>query len=207
MTSWWDRHVTPRLIGCACSRPPIMAERARLVPQARGRVLELGFGGGLNFRFYDPAKVETVFGVDPSAELRERAGRAPRPAELKLDLRDGVGEALPFEDGAFDTVVCTFTLCSVADPAVTLAEARRVLKAGGGFLFCEHGLSPDRGVAAWQRRIEPVWTRLAGGCRLTRTPAATIEACGLTPAAVERAYLRGVPKIAGWCERGVAVAR
>lgn len=183
-----------------------MAERARIVPQARGRVLELGFGGGLNLRFYDPAEVEAVFGVDPSAELRERAARAPRPAGLKLDLRDGVGEALPFDAAAFDTVVCTFTLCSVADPAAVLAEARRVLKPGGRFLFCEHGLSPDRGVAAWQRRIDPLWSRLAGGCRLTRTPAATVEACGFAPAAVDRFYLRGVPKIAGWIERGTVRA-
>lgn len=182
-----------------------MRQRAKVVPRAEGEVLELGMGGGLNLRFYDPSKVQTVHGVDPSAELRARALRAERPQGLKVDLRDGVGEALPFDDETFDTVVCTFTLCSVTDPPKVLAEAKRVLKPGGRFLFCEHGLAPDPGIAAWQRRIEPVWKRLAGGCRLTRPPAATVRASGLNLDEVECMYLPGTPKFAGWNEWGAAV--
>lgn len=194
----------PRLIGCACSARPIMKQRAKVVPLAEGRVLELGIGGGLNLPFYDPAKVSGVFGVDPSEALRARALAAPRPEGLSVSVLDGVGEALPFEDAGFDSVVCTFTLCSVCTPATVLAEARRVLKPGGRMLFCEHGGAPDEGVACWQRRLEPVWKRLAGGCHLTRPIASAIAEAGFSLERVEHMYLPKTPRPVGWNEWGVA---
>jgi SAM-dependent methyltransferase len=157
MTSFYNRHIMPRLIGCACASPDIMGQRGKVVPLAEGRVLELGIGGGLNLALYDPAKVTAVLGVDPSAALRTRAESAPRPAGLEVHVADGTAEALPFDAAEFDTVVCTFTLCTVHTPTAALAEARRVLKPGGNLLFCEHGLAPDADVASWQRRIEPIW--------------------------------------------------
>ena len=204
MTSFYDRHIVPRLIGCACSTKPIMKQREKVVPHATGKVLELGIGGGLNLAFYNPAKVTGVFGVDPSEGLRERAARAPRPDGLKVEVRDGTAEALPFEDASFDTVVCTFTLCSVCGPQQALAEARRVLKPAGTFLFCEHGLAPDPEVARWQRRIEPVWKRLCGGCHLTRPVASAIGAAGFKLGKVETMYLPKSPRFAGWNEWGAA---
>ena len=206
MTSFYDRHIVPRLIGCACSTKPIMKQREKVVPHATGKVLELGIGGGLNLAFYNPAKVTGVFGVDPSEGLRERAARAPRPDGLKVELRDGTAEALPFEDAGFDSVVGTFTLCSVQAPAEALAEARRVLKPGGQFFFCEHGAAPDPGVARWQERVEPVWKRIAGGCHLTRPVARTIERAGFTITSFDSMYLPGTPKFAGWNEGGQARA-
>src|SRR5947209_12575844 len=155
MASLYDRFILPKLLGCACSAPPMMKQRAKVVPKAQGRVLELGIGMGLNLRFYDPGKVSEVLGVDPSPELRAVAEAAERDPALKVRVEDGDAEALPFEDASFDTVVCTFTLCSVCTPAKALGEARRVLKPKGRLLFCEHGLAPDPGVARWQRRIEP----------------------------------------------------
>ena len=168
MASLYDRFILPRLLKCSCSAPPVMKQRAKVVPQAEGRVLELGIGMGLNLGFYDADKVASVTGVDPSPELRAIAQAAPRDPRLAVTVEDGTAEALPFEDAGFDCVVCTFTLCSVHTPARALAEARRVLKPGGRFLYCEHGLSPDPGVAKWQRRVEPVWKAIAGGCHLTR---------------------------------------
>ena len=161
MASFYDRHILPRLIGCACSSKPVMKQRAKVVPRAEGRVLELGVGGGLNLALYDPARVTAVVGVDPSDALRTRAAEAPRAPGLQVELVDGCAEALPFEDAAFDSVVCTFTLCSVALPPESLAEARRVLKPGGRLLFAEHGLAPDADVVRWQQRIEPIWKRMA----------------------------------------------
>src|SRR6185437_1136800 len=138
MASLYDRIVLPRILSLACSTSPVMRQRAKIVPAATGRVLELGVGMGLNLSFYDAAKVTSVTGVDPSPELRERALAAPRDPGLAVDIQGGTAEALPFEDKSFDSVVCTFTLCSVCTPAAALAEARRVLKPGGRLLYCEH---------------------------------------------------------------------
>lgn len=206
MASFYGRFILPRLLKCACSTPPIMKQRVKIVPQAQGRVLELGIGMGMNLRFYDVARVTEVMGVDPSPELRDIAGAAERDPRLSVRFEDGTAEALPFEDKTFDTVVCTFTLCSVCAPPQALAEARRVLKPAGRFLYCEHGLAPDPGVAKWQRRIEPVWKRMAGGCHLTRPVTSAIQAAGFTVEQVDTMYLPGTPRFAGWNEWGVARA-
>ena len=206
MASLYDRFVLPRLLGCACSSPPMMRQRAKIVPQAHGRVLELGVGLGLNLAYYRPEEVTEVTGVDPSPELRERAMSAAHDPSLAVAVADGRAEALPFPDHSFDDVVCTFTLCSVQDPARALAEARRVLKPGGRLLFCEHGLAPDPEVARWQRRIEPLWKRLAGGCHLTRPVTAAIREAGFHIAQAESMYLPSTPRFAGWNEWGVATA-
>ncbi len=204
MTNFYDGYILPRLIGCACGSGPIRRQRAKIVPRARGRVLELGIGGGLNLAFYDPDRVDGVTGVDPSDGLRRLAEAAPRPANLRVEIEAGHAEALPFDDQSFDSVVCTFTLCSVQAPAAVLAEARRVLKTSGVFLFSEHGLAPDPGVRRWQRRIEPFWTPLAGGCHLTRPVASSIEAAGFIVEQVETMYLPRIPRVLGWCEWGQA---
>ncbi|WP_374571441.1 class I SAM-dependent methyltransferase [Phenylobacterium sp.] len=204
MASFYERRILPKLLTCACSSPQMMKQRAKVVPRAEGRVLELGIGMGLNLPFYDADKVETVFGVDPAAPLRALAEAAPRDPRLSVKVEEGTAEALPFEDKTFDSIVCTFTLCSVCAPPQALAEARRVLKPGGRFLFCEHGLSPDAGVAKWQRRIEPVWKRLAGGCHLTRPVASSIGQSGFALEGVEQRYLPKAPRFAGWVEWGVA---
>ncbi|MGZ6016115.1 MAG: class I SAM-dependent methyltransferase [Phenylobacterium sp.] len=204
MASFYDRFILPKLLGCACSSSPIMRQRAKVVPRAEGQVLELGVGMGLNLAYYDPAKVARVVGVDPAAELRAVALAAPRDPRLNLSIEDGDAEKLPFEDKSFDTVVCTFTLCSVCTPAAALSEARRVLKPQGRLLFCEHGLAPDPGVAKWQRRIEPIWKRIAGGCHLTRPITGAIEAAGFKVADMESMYVPKTPKIAAWNEWGSA---
>lgn len=206
MASLYERFILPRLLQCACSSPPMMKQRAKIVPKAAGRVLELGIGLGLNLGFYDPDRVESVTGVDPAAELRSAARLAPRDPRLSVQVEDGTAEDLPFEDASFDCVVCTFTLCSVQAPAQALAEARRVLKPGGRFLFCEHGLAPDPDVAKWQRRIEPVWKHIAGGCHLTRPVTSAIAAAGFGIASHASMYVPRTPRVAGWNEWGEATA-
>lgn len=203
--SWYDRTLLPHIIRCACANPEVSARRRLVVPRATGRVLELGIGGGLNLVHYDPARVTTVVGVDPSAELRAMALASPRSPGLTVRIEDGTAEQLPFADAGFDTVVCTFTLCSVANPERALAEARRVLRPGGWFLFCEHGAAPDAAVGRWQRRLEPLWKRIAGGCHLTRPISASI-AHHFTLDQVESGYLPKAPRPLGWNEWGSARA-
>lgn len=205
MTGWWDRHVVPRMIRCACSQPGILDLRAKVVPQARGAVFELGCGGGINQRFYDTAAITRFAGIDPSPPLLADARAAAARHSCPVDLVEAGGEAIPFGDASFDTVVTTYTLCSVGNPARVLAELRRVLRPGGRLLFCEHGAAPDPGVARWQRRIEPVWKRMMGGCHLTRQVAAAIGAAGFAIETVDGSYLPGTPRFAGWMEWGTAV--
>ncbi|ALC11548.1 class I SAM-dependent methyltransferase [Sphingopyxis sp. 113P3] len=207
MSSWWERHGVPRLIKCACSQGQIMKLRSEVVPQAAGDVLELGCGGGINMEFYEPARITGFSGLDPSPELLAMSRAAAKARGIEADIRGGIAEAMPFESDRFDTVVTTFTLCSVADQAAVLAEIRRVLKPGGTALFLEHGAAPDCGVAKWQRRIEPLWKRIGGNCHLTRPISKAYAGAGF---AVERRgarYTPRTPRPFGWVEYGTAHIR
>ncbi len=204
MSSWWDRHGVPRLIKCACSQGQIMKLRSKVVPHAQGDVLELGCGGGINIEFYDPARISSFSGLDPSPELLEMSRAAAQARGMAADIRGGVGEAMPFDDARFDTVVTTFTLCSVTQQAAVLAEIRRVLKPGGTALFLEHGAAPDAGVAKWQRRIEPVWKRIGGNCHLTRAISSAYEQAGFAVDRQAAAYMPKTPRPFGWVEYGAA---
>jgi ubiquinone/menaquinone biosynthesis C-methylase UbiE len=183
-----------------------MKARSKVVPHAAGDILELGCGGGINMEFYDRNRVRSFTGLDPSPELLEMSRAAAQAHGIDADIRGGVGEAMPFGDGQFDTVVTTFTLCSVAEQAAVLSEIRRVLKPGGTALFLEHGGAPDAGVAKWQRRIEPIWKRVGGNCHLTRPISDAYAAAGF---AVERQgalYMPKTPRPFGWVEYGAAQA-
>ncbi len=197
--------MVPRLIGYCCSQPPIMKRRAEVVPLASGRVLELGAGGGANLGFYDRAKVDSVTGVDPSAELIALAKERMAPGDADFfHVENGIAEALPFADASFDTVLSTFTLCSVQDQAQALKEARRVLKPGGRLLFLEHGVSPDAAPRKWQHRVEPVWKHIAGGCHLTRPVTQAVLDAGFSVGERHGRYMDKTPRFLGWVEWGEA---
>lgn len=203
--TWYDAQVVPRLIRCACSSPAIMKLRTQVVPLAAGQVFEIGCGGGINQQFYDPARIAGFAGMDPSAKGLDYAREAAQRKGWQADLRQGEGEAIPFEDASFDCVVCTFTLCSVRDPAQTLAELRRILRPAGRLLYAEHGSAPDAGVRKWQDRIEPVWRRIAGGCHLTRPIGPAIANAGFRVEPIGADYAPRTPRWAGWMEWGQAV--
>ena len=202
--SWWERHMVPRLIVCACAQPQIMKARSRIVPQASGDVLELGCGGGINMAFYDSAKINSFSGVDPSPALLERGREAAQAIGLSADIRGGIGEALPFDDASFDTVLITFTLCSVDDQQQVLSEMRRVLRPGGKALFLEHGAAPDASVQKWQRRIEPLWKRIGGNCHLTRDVTGAYETAGFKITQGDKGYMPKSPRPFSWIEWGEA---
>ncbi len=201
---WWERVMVPKLIGCACAQPQIMKARSRIVPKAEGDVLELGCGGGINMAFYDPARLKSFSGVDPSAGLLDRSREAAQAIGIDADIRGGIGEAIPFASESFDTVLCTFTLCSVDDQKQVLAEMRRVLRPGGKILFLEHGSAPDEDVRKWQRRIEPIWKRIGGNCHLTRPITSAYETAGFKVSDGDKGYMPKSPKPFSWIEWGEA---
>lgn len=178
MPNFYDRHIGPRVVDFACGGPPIRAQRMKVVPEAEGRVLEVGFGSGRNLRFYDPGKVELLFALEPDDHIRKLARRRIAQSPLKIEFLDLPGEEIPLADASVDTVVITFTLCTIPGVAQAVEQMRRVLKPGGRLLFAEHGLGPDDKTRRLQRRVEPYWKPLAGGCHLTRRPPDVLQANG-----------------------------
>ncbi|MFY7871346.1 MAG: class I SAM-dependent methyltransferase [Limnohabitans sp.] len=176
----YDRFVLPWLIDLACGLPMVQARRRELLPQAHGRVLEIGLGTGRNLPFYDRQRITQLVGVDPAVHMHTLARRRSARAGLDVELVGLSAEKLPLPSDSFDTVVCTYTLCSIADPAAALSEVARVLKPGGQLMFCEHGLSPQPSVARWQARIEPLWKAMVGGCHLTRNVPRLLQQAGLS---------------------------
>lgn len=178
-------------MNCACSLPMVSRMRDLIVPSAQGKVLEIGLGTGLNLAHYRPEQIDSLTGLEPAAELHPLARRQWQRHPLPLEIVTGRAERLPFDDAIFDTIVLTYTLCSVQDPPAALQEMRRVLKPDGQLLFCEHGLSPDAAIARWQNRLQPLWGPLAGGCHLNRDIAPLMKTHGWDLDASQTGYLPG----------------
>lgn len=206
MRAWWDRHVVPKMIGTCCGMPQLQKMRAKVVPMASGRVLELGAGGAANLPLYDRGQVQHVTGIDPSPELIALARRRMTDADTQFfSVLAEQAEDLPFDDDSFDSVVTTFTLCTVGDQARALQEAKRVLKPGGQLLFLEHGLAPDARTRRWQHRLDPIWCRLAGGCHLHRPVTDAIVTAGFRVPERHGRYMPRTPSFLGWMEWGTAL--
>lgn len=178
--------------------------REQSVVAARGRVLEIGVGSGLNIPFY-PRTLEALIGVDPSPELLAKARRHAAWVHFPVQLIEGRAEDLPLEDRSVDCAVMTWTLCSIGDPAAALAQIRRVLRPDGQLIFIEHGQAPDARIRWWQDRITPAWRRISGGCHLNRPVKRLIEDAGLRLTSLETGYLVQGPRPFAFHYRGLAV--
>jgi ubiquinone/menaquinone biosynthesis C-methylase UbiE len=201
----YQRHLLPRLVQCACGSPVIDRQRQKVVPQARGEVLEIGFGSGLNLPHYRPGQVDKLWALEPSAEMRALATRRVAASGLDLQWLDLPGEAVPLPAHSVDCVVMTYTLCTIPDATAALAQVRRVLRPGGRLLFCEHGAAPDAAVRRWQDRLDGLWGRLAGGCHLNREVATLIASAGFRFDALQSRYLPKTPRFAGYNTWGSAL--
>lgn len=201
---FYERRILPWLIDLACGMPAVERQRAKVVPLAQGQVLEIGIGTGRNLKYYDAERIERLYGLDPALQWHPLARRRLRQLALQVEPLALSAEEIPLESGSIDTVVCTYTLCTIPDPQAALREFRRVLKPDGRLLFSEHGLAPDAPVAAWQRRLEPWWKPLAGGCHLTRDVPALLRAGGFRIDDMDRRYLKG-PRPLTFNTRGLAV--
>lgn len=176
--NFYERRILPRLVDLACGSASLARARARVVPRARGRVLEVGFGSGLNLRFYDPARVERVLALEPGDGIRALALRRTSASPVPVEFIAAPGESIPLGGASVDSIVVTFTLCTIPDAARAAREMRRVLRRGGELLFAEHGAARSVRAQRWQQRIEPAWTPMAGGCHLTRNPPRLLRDAG-----------------------------
>ncbi len=202
--SFYDKYILPSFLNCACGSKPIKYQRGKVVPMAEGVVLEVGIGSGLNLPYYDRAKVSRIIGLDPSEALNDMAKKVAAAKGLDVAFILGGAESIPLPDNHIDTVLVTYTMCTIPDALSANKEMRRVLKPGGKLIFCEHGLAPDAAVAKWQARIDPFWGKIAGGCHLNRDIPQLIEQAGFKIQSMEQLYLPSTPKFAGYNYWGVA---
>jgi ubiquinone/menaquinone biosynthesis C-methylase UbiE len=203
--SFYEDRILPHVIDRACSMGQIMKLRSQIVPHAKGRVLEVGMGSAINMEFYNADQVEMVYGLEPSAGMRRKAQSNLARSRINVEWLDLPGECIPLEDQSVDTVLLTFTLCTIPDWHLALEQMSRVLKPGGELLFLEHGESPDDSIRKWQNRVTPGWKKLAGGCHLNRNIADLIRHAGFDIIELENLYVPKAPKIAGYIYKGRAL--
>ena len=188
--SLYDRWILPSVLDIVMRNKEVTRYRSVLVPQARGAVLEMGIGSGLNLPFYGP-DVQRLYAIDPSERLLRMARKRARSARFPVEFFARSGEAIPIEDHCVDTVLTTFTLCTIAEPFAALREMRRVLRPAGRLLFAEHGFAPDPSVQRWQHRCNPLWNAIAGGCNLDRKMDELIKSAGFHIAELTADYAKG----------------
>jgi len=199
----YDRYICPHVLNFVMSRKPFPRQRKAVVPYAAGRVLEIGIGSGLNFEYYDQRNVSEIFSIDPDNTLLEKAIKRSKNFNLKVNFEKMKAEKLPFEDNAFDTVLSTYTLCSIKDADQALQEVNRVLKKDGKFIFSEHGKSPIQKVHNLQIKLNPYWSRIAGGCHLDVDIPQLIQSNNFNIPQLSQNYVPG-PKFASYHYWGIA---
>lgn len=203
--SFYEDRILPHIIDRACSLGQVMKLRSQVVPRARGRVLEVGMGSAINLAFYDAGQVDLVYGLEPSEGMRRKASANLAKSPVAVEWLDLPGEKIPLPDESLDTVLLTFTLCTIPDWQAALQQMKRVLKPGGDLLFLEHGEAPEQGICKWQHRITPGWKKLAGGCHLNRNIADLIRHAGFEIQELENLYVPKAPRIAGYIYKGRAI--
>ena len=205
--SLYEKYVLPKFLNCACGSKPVARQREKVVPLAEGKVLEIGIGSGLNLPFYDKTKVDEIWGLDPSEELSEMARAVAIQEGMEVNFISSGAEEIPLPDDHFDSVLITYTMCTIPEVIRANTEIRRVLKNQGKMIFCEHGAAPDDNIRKWQKRINPFWGKIAGGCNINRNIPSLIQESGFDIVELEEMYLPNTPKIAGYNFWGYAVSK
>ncbi len=195
---FYEERIVPHIINCACGTKPILKQREKVVPKCHGTVLEIGIGTGMNLPYYNASQVDKVIGLDPSEKSWELAAKRAHSLDFELEFIGLPGEQIPLHDDSVDTVLVTYSLCTIADPVSALQGMRRVLKPEGKLIFCEHGQAPDTNIAKWQNRINPTWKVLFGGCNLNRNIPSLLEQADFTINQLDSMYIPSTPKFAGF---------
>lgn len=201
--NFYSKYILPKIVHFICQGEPITSQREKVVPLAKGRVLEIGFGSGLNLPLYRPDKVNQVWGLDPSRELWAVAEKNMRDIEFDVNFLETSAEDIPLDNNSADTVLVTYTLCSIPQIQAALSEMQRVLTHEGQLIFCEHGLAPDESVRRWQNRLNPIWKQVSGGCHLNRHIPSHLEQAGFKIQALDTMYISNF-KVAGFNYWGTA---
>ena len=194
----YEKFLLPKLLDTCCSTKPIQYQRKKIVPQAKGKVLEIGVGSGLNIPFYEKKGIHKVYGLDPSEELCEMARKTAENNQLKIDFLINSAEEVELPSNSVDTVLITYTLCTIPNPFDALKEIKRVMKSDARVLFCEHGIAPDKNIVKWQNRINPFWGKLFGGCNINRDIPDILLRSGFKIKNLDQMYLPSTPKIVGY---------
>jgi SAM-dependent methyltransferase len=202
--SLYSRYILAPLISCGCGCKVIGEKRAQIVPQARGVVLELGAGPGHNLAYYDPAHVRKVIAVEPEPAFEKQFRKQARQARVETELRRETAEQLNLPPNSVDTILATFVLCTIPDGAAALRAAKKALRPEGRLIFCEHGLAPDPKVARTQKRLDPIWGAIFGGCHLSRPIPTLIESAGFRLEALDKGYMPDSPRFASYLYQGAA---
>ena len=205
--SLYDKYVLPKFLNCACASKPILRQRQKVVPLAEGKVLEIGIGSGLNLPYYEKSKIDEVWGLDPSEELSAMARIVADQESIEVNFISSGAEEIPLPDNHFDSVLITYTMCTIPEVLRANQEIRRVLREDGKMIFCEHGEAPDENIRKWQKRINPFWGKIAGGCNINRKIPSLIQDSGFDIVEMEEMYLPNTPKIAGYNYWGFALAK
>tara|TARA_A100000164_G_scaffold380295_1_gene427251 strand:- start:483 stop:1106 length:624 start_codon:yes stop_codon:yes gene_type:complete len=196
--SAYEKYVLPNILNTCCATKPIDYQRKKIVPNAQGTVLEIGIGSGLNIPFYDSSQIDRIYGLDPSPELCEKAITKAEEYKMEIDFLINGAEEIKLKSKSIDTVLITYTLCSIPNPSDALKEIKRVMKPDAKMLFCEHGIAPDIRISKWQNRINPLWSKIFGGCNINRDIPEILLYSGFKIKSLEEMYLPSTPKIVGY---------
>jgi len=194
----YEKYVLPKVLDCCCSTKPITYQRKKVVPNAHGNILEIGIGSGLNLPYYEKSKINKFYGLDPSGELCDMAEKTASENNIDINLIVNGAEEIKLPQDTIDTVVITYTLCTIPNPIDALKEVKRVMKTDAKILFCEHGIAPDKNVIKWQNRINPLWGKLFGGCNINRDIPDILKNGGFKINSLEKMYLPSTPRIVGY---------
>ena len=194
----WSNFIQPRLISLACTSKPIRKQREKVIPKADRTVLEIGFGSGHNLPYYNKKNIDKIIGLEPSVHMQKLAKKKLNDFDIDFELITEMAEEIPLKSNSIDSVVCTYTLCSISNPKLALSEIKRVLKKDGKFIFTEHAASPNLKINKFQKKIEPLWKVIADGCHLTRDIRTMLAVNGFNVDSSNEIYLPGTPKFIGY---------
>ena len=200
----YEKYLLPKLLDKCCSTKPINYQRNKIVPHVKGTVLEIGIGSGLNIPYYNKSNIHKVYGLDPSAELCELAEKTACDHQIDINFLVDSAEEIKLVSNTIDTILVTYTLCSIPNLNEALNEIKRVMKPEAKILFCEHGIAPDLKVRIWQNRINPLWSKMFGGCNINRDIPVILSDSGFKVDNLQQMYLPSTPKIVGYNYWGAA---